>query len=126
MSESRHTPGPWKLSNDAQGPCIVMHPTLEGVAIASLTNIHEPVNGFVEIEAAGAPERTANARLIAAAPELLAACETMLALIGPHDTGLASAANLMRAAIAKAKGEPASYCPECRRHFTGALCECSL
>jgi hypothetical protein len=70
-TETKHTPAPWRLVNDAQGPCMIMHPTKEGVAIASLTNTFLPVNGFVEIEAVGAPERTANAKLIAASPVML-------------------------------------------------------
>lgn len=41
---------------------------------------------------------------MAAAPELLEACEALLAAIGPHDTGLAEVATLARAALAKAKG----------------------
>lgn len=44
----------------------------DNVCIASLTDVHIPVNGFVGIESVGAPTRTANARLIAAAPDLLA------------------------------------------------------
>lgn len=54
------------------------------------------------------PEETeANARLIASAPELLAALETVVRMIGPYagqgrmDTEISAA----RAAIAKARGE---------------------
>jgi hypothetical protein len=55
-----------------------MHPMRKGVAIASLTSLFIPTDGFVEIEEPGAPERTANARLIAAAPELLYALSQLL------------------------------------------------
>jgi hypothetical protein len=71
---SAHTPGPWRLVDDAQGPFMVMHPTRDGVAIANLGgDAYVPANGYVEIGGPGAPERTANARLIAPAPELLSA-----------------------------------------------------
>jgi hypothetical protein len=68
---NKHTPEPWRLVDDAQGPCMILD--RGGVCIASLTNAHIPVKGFIEIESPGAPTRTANARLIAAAPKMLAA-----------------------------------------------------
>ena len=59
-------------------------------------------------------ERDANARLISAAPELLEACEEALTLfdgvtaLDDHGSNkLGQVENLMRAAIAKAKGETA-------------------
>jgi hypothetical protein len=70
------TPGPWRTVDDAQGPCMVMHPTREGVAIASLTAVFRPAHGFHDDWCGDdAPvtiaERNANARLIAAAPNLV-------------------------------------------------------
>jgi len=51
-----------------------------------------------------APGRTeANARLIAAAPELLAALKGLIDLAGPSCVG---ACDVARAAIAKAEGRP--------------------
>lgn len=82
-----HTPGPWRLVDDAQGPCMVMHPTADGVAIASLADAFHPLKGFVQIGSPGAPERTANARLIAAAPDLLAACEAVRRWVAKTDSG---------------------------------------
>lgn len=75
MNPTKHTPGPWRLVEDAQGPCMVMHPS-NLTAIASLTDAHKPVHGFHEVEN-WPHERNANARLIAAAPELLAALVVM-------------------------------------------------
>jgi hypothetical protein len=118
MLELKHTPGNWRLANDAQGPCMVMHPALDGVAIASLTDAHKPANGFVEIESVGAPERTANARLIAAAPDLLEAIKELLAV--SHNANIPDSEHIRhapykmivvlkaRAAIAKATGSEAT------------------
>lgn len=92
---AEHTPGPWLLAEDAQGPCMVMHPAREGVAIASLTGTFTPTNGFHDdwltfdaqrrvnhsATERRIAERNANARLIAAAPELLAALDGMIGLI---------------------------------------------
>ncbi len=76
---SKHTPGPWRLLEGAQGPYMVMHPTRKGVAIASLTEAFKPINGFHEdwgddnsaTNQVTIQERNANARLIAASPEML-------------------------------------------------------
>jgi hypothetical protein len=82
-----YTQGEWRLVCDAQGPMMVMHPNREGVAIASLSDTHKPKNGFhddwpvensegaldLEATAARIAERNGNARLIAAAPDLLEA-----------------------------------------------------
>lgn len=114
---SKYTEGKWRLVSDAQGPNMVMHPTLEGVAIASLTNTFIPSRGFhdptnddptpcPEVGVTYHAERVANARLIAAAPDLLEALEA----INAHwESGNFSRNpdlwEPMRAAIAKAKGE---------------------
>jgi hypothetical protein len=80
-----YTQGEWRLVCDAQGPMMVMHPNREGVAIASLSDTHKPKNGFhddwpvensegaldLEATVARIAERNGNARLIAAAPDLL-------------------------------------------------------
>ncbi len=84
MSEHKHTPGPW------------------------IVGISEDFSGWpmfrlrdMENSDPNAREAQANARLIAAAPDLLAACESALALLGnPGDDGPVSTA--LRAAIAKA------------------------
>ena len=65
MSEAKHTPGPWRASlwKERQGdtPCVMAH----GTPIAILHNCMITTD----------EERKANARLIAAAPELLEALE---------------------------------------------------
>lgn len=91
-TKTKHTPGPWKLKrsgtiSDNNGELVAT--TGYRVAVYS-------------------EEDDANARLIAAAPELLSAGEWMLALIDgkeqmpkPGD----EVAEALRAAIAKARGE---------------------
>lgn len=108
MSNTKHTPGPWRIEEDAQGPCMIMHPTKKGVAIASLTEVFRPSEGFVEIESPGAPERTANAKLIAVAPELLEALKELLSIyrdtVGLVGTEQNSTTVKAHNAIAKAEG----------------------
>jgi hypothetical protein len=117
---STHTPGPWLLASDAQGPCMVMHPTLRGVAIANLGEAFVPANGYHSpTTGAGEPcaealsrvthhgERVANARLIAAAPDLLAAAKDTVQRHDrflPADKRTTDLVATLRTAIAKAEG----------------------
>lgn len=95
MNESKHTPGPWfhydDRSSTERHEIVAMGKT---VARVYCTNGCEA-------------EDKANARLIAAAPDLLEACEAMLEEMQVWETeqGEHPAATLARAAIAKAKGE---------------------
>jgi hypothetical protein len=106
-----HTPGPWHVSDDAQGPMMVFADQ-HGKAVCALTDIFSPSNGFIgDDEGVGRPTRTANARLIAAAPDLLALADDYLAFLvdtwhsmsqddfEAHPTVVA-----VRAAIKKARG----------------------
>jgi len=96
MSESRHTPGPWQVVDghypgfrEIIGPSF----TISIVMLATDLTIHDRWN------------READAQLIAAAPDLLAACESF---VGAYPTGinkdLDEAYRAARAAIDKAKG----------------------
>lgn len=88
---SKHTPGPWVVYEFVDGYDIRAPEAECYVATAS-----DPEAVW------GAIGREADACLIAAAPELLAACEGLLSVLpatGHH------AINMARAAIAKAKGE---------------------
>lgn len=82
MNNIKHTPGPWV--NDG-GPIV---------------SLPRQGPGYVHV-IASVPGGNANARLIAAAPELLEAC---LALIKSDD--LQAAIDKARAAIAKAQAVP--------------------
>jgi hypothetical protein len=93
-----HTPGPWHVVPEAQSPWIVGD--AEGDSIADC----EPPGPWMSEE-----EADANARLIAAAPDLLAALEACVDAM--TDGGKCEikkwldAFDLARLAIAKAKGQ---------------------
>ena len=84
---SEHTPGPWFCEN---GDNDNQWHVWDDAGIACICDVH----AGVEPDPSGAT----HAHLIAAAPDLLAACEALLA-------GSSKAAPLARIAIAKAKGE---------------------
>lgn len=92
MSETKHTPGPWAVIAD--GPTRVV-----------ATDTSRPWRiAVVDSPSDADPDVDANARLIAAAPELLAALEEVTSTCldaGFHGSDLARS----RAAIAKAKGK---------------------
>ena len=104
MSESKHTPGPWRVGGRY----------VEGGKPPAITVVREDGIEMVDVgwcRAAGLSRRQAlaNARLIAAAPYLLAVAE--MAERGPEDRlGMDLAAWIdalrarARAAIAKARG----------------------
>lgn len=92
---AQHTPGPWshgELSGDILDP--------RGRSICEILDANGEPHGGVPIKQA-----EANARLIAAAPELLNALKEMLrSMVGRHDESV-PAVERARAAIAKATGE---------------------
>lgn len=112
MSESKHTPGPW-----------IQHATLVYAKDGNICEVGEPRKSRIvhhdklEIGSADWNEGMANARLIAAAPELLDACIAGLgAFVGviqsefqttsdPRPEDAWPVVAQLRAAIAKAKGE---------------------
>ena len=90
---SKHTPGPWRIDEDGVG--IIFE--IEGYAVATVA----PKN------------RTANARILSAAPDMLVELEDMTnvaeqAIIasGTDAEFAAIRVERARAAIAKAKGRP--------------------
>lgn len=98
---SEHTPGPWTIFAD------------KGAAVCILPA--ERPGEVCSFEGRGGPEREADARLIAAAPELLEACKLYWNAVdlmndGPDDSDVALASGwfqkaqtIARAAIAKAE-----------------------
>ncbi len=113
MSAAKHTPGPWEAWTDkpsSSGECEVRSEGGRLIAWAKGITDDGPNNRGLANE---------NARLIAAAPELLAACEAAAPVIeelvrdaGPCDhavnvcvCGIESVLEQVRAAIAKARGQ---------------------
>jgi hypothetical protein len=91
----QHTPGPWRIYEDGM------------IGSASVRRFPEMTvikPGTVKGETIGVA--MANAKLIAAAPELLAACKAAMAFGSQGDThdGL-SVSEILRAAVAKAEGK---------------------
>ena len=95
----KHTPGPWNLDNN------------EGFGANNIWAGHFPhgalpVGSLIATVVGDSAEADCNAQLIAAAPELLEACEKAERLIVgyPHLQGT-DAHQALNAAIAKARGE---------------------
>ena len=96
---TKHTPGPWTCNIDAEGLNVFQD------------DPEHPGNGDHIMCIPRHPESEANARLIAAAPEMLAALtKTVSALVAAipqtpaEDQWIAEALQTARAAIAKATG----------------------
>ena len=92
---SAHTPGPWVVSGldpHVAGPMRIL--ILAGAAVPQLQAVARIVDR--------GPEAEPNARLIAAAPELLAALRDAVAALGGIHSDHVS--DSVRAAIAKADG----------------------
>lgn len=93
---TEHTPGPWEIAyvGDIEKPAVISG----GVSL--LTVADEDGTEF------GAVWKEADARLIAAAPELLEVCEAALeSLISQYDGGIGFERDRLENAIAKAKGK---------------------
>ena len=88
-----HTPGPWHVCGD------MIRSTVSNAAMRSVAKVYVS-------QMHGKPEAAANARLIAAAPDLLAALIAVLKVIDrADDRGCpAGALEMARAAIARAEG----------------------
>lgn len=105
---AQHTPGPWAVDagpHDARGRRhLCIRPGQTGWLIASLRD--EP--GWGEGDPSQRAE--ANARLIAAAPDLLAACIEALGMLPDCDNAHADVVMaLIEAAIAKAEGREVTH-----------------
>lgn len=104
--DGKHTPGPWplKVTDQVESGKNWQYVHFDG----GPSLLTDPARGWVE----GDPERevsVANARLVVAAPDLLAACEASLSWMTSYPGGGAMKAyEQMRAAIAKATGVPCS------------------
>lgn len=98
---AKHTPGPWHvLPEEVDKPYIRVRGTIPGSRY-KVANVETPT--YEGVHAREAAETRANAALIAAAPDMLAALQAGLDQIaaGPEGTRVHSH---MRRAIAKATG----------------------
>ncbi len=96
VNEERHTPGPWKAVEAAYNPPGWLW--VQNGPGALLANVHQNVN--IPLDA-----RNANARLMAAAPELLEALQEIItAADGEGWSQLDAGFTKARAAVAKALG----------------------
>lgn len=94
-----HTPGPWIAERNHDGDWVISQPGNDGQVVCCLRGCD-------------GPEWEANARLIAAAPDLLAACNSALAGFAGVEAGMGAPGMLadcasvtqLKAAIAKAEG----------------------
>ena len=116
MSETKHAPGPWAEAQLAHGDWLIHQAgkkSKNGCKRHHVATVRR--NDFSQENSADIPLPVeANARLIAAAPELLSACRDILSrfqdLLGPEGQrngeieGDAEAIKSARAAIAKAEG----------------------
>ncbi len=96
---SKHTPGPWRVEHQNPSPT-----TGEWMIAGSKPGY------LAEVRDCGSGDVRANARLIAAAPDLLEACELIVSAfdqLAPMSSARNEPLqiNAARAAIAKARGE---------------------
>lgn len=106
---AKHTPGPWEvLPIELDRDYIRIRGTQLGMRFKIANVIHPQYGATVGdiIRSTDAKESMANARLIAAAPELLAACR--VAFDQTCQVGRPKDWEQLRAAIKKATGEAAS------------------
>lgn len=112
---SAHTPGPWEISESARiyddSPAIVWRDPDRGpdktIATIHADDTKEIADGAI-VESLS-PEQEANARVIAAAPDLLSVVEALAAAVGqggrPSPARVVALGEAARAAIAKARGK---------------------
>jgi len=99
MTQAKHTPGPWEAQINPRFDDIEVHSD-HGVRLADVND----VNGLTF--APERPEAIANARLMAAAPDLLEALEVAIEWDSHDDMGWPALwLEKAETAIAKAKGK---------------------
>lgn len=120
MGEKSHTPGPWRSEKSSFGDFwvrrddsvgqMIREGTIDGddavVLVSGSRHVFKRAGDETVHRNVHAPEAEANARLIAASPELLAACRWAESALAPFSKEPAekSGISLLRAAIAKATG----------------------
>ena len=98
----RHTPGPWEIVYSKQGyPYAICAPEQSPNKPGGLTDITR----WASISMPSSDEGLANARLISAAPDLLAACEEFCRKVDAGEARSVRSYAQMAAAIEKARGQ---------------------
>ena len=104
--DTKHTPGPWEVTSMGIAEGVRTHIVIRQTPSGS---VHNPVATALDAHPCGDPQtRDANARLIAAAPDLLEACQLALVDLAAlcdtagHDVTTTMSYDNIRAAIAKA------------------------
>lgn len=106
MSENKHTPGPWTVVTHGEAAYVSMFVGKDGLPPSATGNAEFSVQPYIR-----RTEALANARLIAAAPNLLSTLLQAEAFIsgfegdGTQD-GVEALLAGIRSAIAKAEGQP--------------------
>ena len=100
MSEAKHTPGPWQIADENNNSCSV----LLGIEHNLVACLDRQCSNTWEI-VIERDEMLANARLIAAAPDLLDALQRLLNAENDEYLTPIGVRNLARAAISKATGK---------------------
>lgn len=99
MDKQKHTPGPWKAAHNAPFRWAIHGPRNEWIA---------QTDAAFDDGSSGSPDACeANARLIAAAPDLLAVCRAVVAGTNAKNGFVGVGSDIYmaaRAAIAKAEG----------------------
>ena len=103
----QHTPGPWRLELVEDRSIKHLCPVAKADDFSLLTVVYTDGHDGDECVPFGAVYRDADAKLIAAAPELLDALERLLESADVRDAADAGALKQARAAISKAVGSAA-------------------
>ena len=93
-----HTPGPWKVAENLFG-------NTASYEVYANVETKSGKGGYTRICQITPRDQKANARLIAAAPELLEALEAMVEMVEMNGLGKRYALDLAASAIKKARGE---------------------
>lgn len=101
-----HTPGPWRFTSSFYAPYKGDHFPVVATLDGQRVHVADVANPIAYDEEGEAIDNAANAHLISAAPDLLAACEVALAAyqLAGKDTPENSTATALREAVTKAKG----------------------
>ena len=107
MSETKHTPGPWRECGHDRNGCVCRQ--IWGTSVDMIVCVASPPIGTSDLMPVPTPEQeAANARLIAAAPDLLAALKFLVDAADTEPGMSIYKAHIEKAKSSIAKAEGAS------------------